>query len=313
MLIMAKKNKKQTSLGWFFWLAFILLVALLFFINKDNIKSVLENTNAKEIFSTKEDKKAEQKEVDISIIQSEIEKINSDSSQETTNSNKESKTENKKAISKKDKKQEEKSAKTEKNEDNAKKAKKDSKKNTSKKADNKKDSKKKTKEKKTTQETKKQKNIAKKNATAPKKTAVKKEMQAKLYFIKIGSDGQIIRKVISRKVPKTDSPMSKVLTTLLRGPSLDETKKGFRSFIPPNTRLLSATVKDGIAILNLSEEFQFNQYGIEAYQEQLAQIVFTVCEFPTVNSVQFLIEGERKNYLGGEGVWIGAPLTPASF
>ena len=43
-------GKKNTSLGCFFWLAFILLVALLFFINKDNIARVFEKTNAVSIF-----------------------------------------------------------------------------------------------------------------------------------------------------------------------------------------------------------------------------------------------------------------------
>ncbi len=304
---MAEKKRKKTSLGWFFWLAFILLVALLFFINKNNIKSVLEKTNAKSVFKKSEETKEEQKEVDISVIQNEIEKINSDSSDKDSSEN--SSTEKKSAKKKKTEKK--KVASSKKDKEKKKTKSKDSKKE--KKADKKKskDSKKKTKEQKKTQ-VKKSKNKNSKT-TAKKPANSSPTMNAKMYFISIGSDGQIMRKALTRKVRKTDSPMSNVLKTLLRGPSLAESKKGYRTFIPPNTRLLSATVKDGIAILNLSEEFQFNQYGIEAYQEQLAQIVLTACEFPTVTSVQFLIEGERKNYLGGEGVWIGSPLTPASF
>ncbi len=129
----------------------------------------------------------------------------------------------------------------------------------------------------------------------------------------MGNDGKIVKKAVKRELTKTDSPMSTALSSLLKGPTLAEAKRGFRSFIPPETRLLSAYVKNGTAVINLSEEFQFNQYGIEAYQAQLAQIVFTVCEFPTVDAVQFLIEGEKKQYLGGEGVWIGSPLSVNSF
>ncbi len=288
MFIMAEKKRKKTSLGWFFWLAFILLVALLFFVNKNNIKTVLEKTNAKSLF-VKEEKKDKQKEVDISVIQKEIEKINSDSSQEKTNANEKATNKNKSGKTEKEKKKSQAKIKDKKNGD-----------------------------KKIPENTRKEKetntkSINKKKATAPKKQLETKEMTAKIYLVKIGSDGQIARKVLDRKLIKTDSPMSTVLESLLQGASLEESKKGYRSFIPPNTRLLSAIVKDGIAVINLSEEFQFNRYGIEAYQEQLAQIVFTACEFPTVNSVQFLIEGEKKNYLGGEGVWIGAPLSPDSF
>ncbi len=315
---MAEKKRKKTSLGWFFWLAFILLVALLFFINKENIKTVFQKTKANEIFQTKEEPTAEeQQQVDISVISDEIEKINSEESNDEN------------VQSSKQKKKRSKDVKTSKKSDKNKENKKDKKKETKKKDVSKKTkvNKENTKEKrakeqsnqKKSKETKKENNKKTSNSnskdtkTTVKQVSSKKEMTAKLFFIKVGADGQIIRKIVSRKVPKTDSPMSTVLKSLLQGTSLSESKQGLRSFIPANTKLLSATVKDGIAILNLSEEFQFNQYGIEAYQAQLAQIVFTACEFPTVTSVQFLIEGERKNFLGGEGVWIGAPLTPASF
>ncbi|WP_255810305.1 hypothetical protein [Treponema denticola] len=68
-------GKKSASLGCFFWLAFILLVALLFFINKDNIGRVLEKTNALSLFKKKEAVEKENDEVDISEIQKEIQKI----------------------------------------------------------------------------------------------------------------------------------------------------------------------------------------------------------------------------------------------
>ena len=43
------------------------------------------------------------------------------------------------------------------------------------------------------------------------------------------------------------------------------------------------------------------------------QIVYTSTEFSTVDSVQFLIDGNKKDYLGSEGQWIGSPLSRASF
>lgn len=136
---------------------------------------------------------------------------------------------------------------------------------------------------------------------------------AKLFFVNIDSDGSVIRKEVSREIARNDSPLSETLNILFKGPTVAESKKGLRSLIPAGTRLLSATVKDGVAILNLSEEFQFNQYGIEGYLGQLAQIVFTATSFSTVKSVQFLIAGQKKEYLGAEGVWIGTPLSRDKF
>jgi spore germination protein GerM len=56
-----------------------------------------------------------------------------------------------------------------------------------------------------------------------------------------------------------------------------------------------------------------NRYGIEGYAAQLKQIVYTATGYATVKDVQFLIEGEKREYLGGEGVYIGKPLSRASF
>ena len=97
------------------------------------------------------------------------------------------------------------------------------------------------------------------------------------------------------------------------GPNSQESAKGYRSLIPQGTKLLSASVRDGVAYLNFNEQFEFNTVGMDGYQAQLMQIVYTATEFSTVNSVQFLIEGQKKDYLGSEGMWIGSPLARSSF
>lgn len=136
---------------------------------------------------------------------------------------------------------------------------------------------------------------------------------APVFFVTIDSDGTVLRKEVSREIPRNDSPLSETLKALIAGPNAAEAKRGMRSLIPAGTRLLSAVVKDGVATLNMSDEFQFNQYGIEGYLGQLSQIVFTATAWPTVKSVQFLIEGQRREYLGAEGVWIGTPLSRDKF
>lgn len=136
---------------------------------------------------------------------------------------------------------------------------------------------------------------------------------AKLFFVQVDADGNVNRKSVVRQIPKSDSPLTDTIKALLAGP-LDSEKS--MSLIPPGTRLLSATVRNGIAALNFSEEFEFNSIGADGYRGQLMQIVFTATEFATVESVQFLIEGQRKDYIGsGEDVWmwIGSPYTRSSF
>lgn len=144
-------------------------------------------------------------------------------------------------------------------------------------------------------------------APAPVKT------NAKLYFVTIENDGAVSRKQITRSIAKTDSPLSENIKQLLAGPNQAERAKGCISLIPENTRLLSASVSNGIAQLNFNEAFEFNRVGVEGYLGQLMQIVYTATEFSTVSSVQILIEGQKKEYLGSEGVWIGSPLSRSSF
>lgn len=135
--------------------------------------------------------------------------------------------------------------------------------------------------------------------------------KAKICFVAIDSEGPVVRKIVSRVVSK-ESPMGDALNQLVSGPSSAETKIGCQSLIPAGTRLLGASIKNGVATINFSEEFQFNQFGVEGSLAQLMQVVYTATEFSTVKSVQILIEGQKKDYLT-EGVWIGSPLNRSSF
>lgn len=145
------------------------------------------------------------------------------------------------------------------------------------------------------------------------KPVTKTVVNQKLYFVYIGEDGVVSRKVITREVEKNDSPLVTNINLLLKGPDSSEANKGYKTLIPPGTRLLSAYVRDGVAFLNFNEEFEFNRIGVDGYLAQLMQIVYTATEFSTVKSVQFLIDGQKKEYLGSEGVWIGSPLSRTSF
>lgn len=140
-----------------------------------------------------------------------------------------------------------------------------------------------------------------------------KTMDLKLYFMSINSNGSVVRTEVTRSMPKTSSPLYDSINALISGPSAEEEAKGCRTLVSTGTRLLGASVSTGVATLNFSSEFEFNQYGIEGTRGQLQQIVFTATAFPTVESVQFLVDGEKRDYLGSEGVWIGSPLGRNNF
>ena len=129
-----------------------------------------------------------------------------------------------------------------------------------------------------------------------------------LYFIVVDRDGSILRVRVDRSLPVSGSPMTDTLQALLAGPSGDEINRGLITLIPPDTRILSASVRDNTAFISFSEDFQYNTYGVEGYAAQLRQVVLTVTEFPNITDVQILIEGRRIDFLG-EGIWIGSPIS----
>ena len=132
-----------------------------------------------------------------------------------------------------------------------------------------------------------------------------------IYFTQVDKDGTIHHLKVIRHVALSDSPMQDSLNAVLAGPTAEEQRRGVLNLIPPNTRILSCTVRGNTAYISFSEEFQYNTYGVEGYAAQLRQIIWTATEFSTVKDVQILIEGRRVDYLG-EGIWIGSPVNRES-
>lgn len=138
-------------------------------------------------------------------------------------------------------------------------------------------------------------------------------IKARLYFIKVNDEGSIAIKSVLRDVADTKAPMSTAIKALLEGPGPADINNDLHSLIPEGVKLLGARVENDIAFLDFNEVFRFNTLGLEGYRAQTEQVVYTATEFPTVQKIQFLIEGQRVDYLGGEGFWVGSPLGRNDF
>jgi hypothetical protein len=129
-----------------------------------------------------------------------------------------------------------------------------------------------------------------------------------LYFIRIDTDGLILRTRVTRRFPVSDSPLLDVIEALISGPSAEEESQGLISLIPRGTKILNLTVRGSTAYISFSEDFQFITSGVEGYAGALRQVVWTATEFSNVQDVQILIEGRRVDYLG-EVIWMGSPIS----
>ena len=138
-------------------------------------------------------------------------------------------------------------------------------------------------------------------------------LMAGLYFIKVTDDGRTFPQRIVRPVYYATSPLTETIQALIAGPSSTELDSGLLNLIPDGTKLISAHVQNGVAYLNFNQPFRFNPLGAEGTVAQLLQIIYSSTEFPIVQQVQFLVEGERVDYLGGDGIFVGEPLGRDAF
>lgn len=140
-----------------------------------------------------------------------------------------------------------------------------------------------------------------------------KEYQSRLFFLKINDEGQILLKSILRTIQYDSGLLTATLESLLTGPSQEDLIKGYFTLIPGDTRLNKVSIRDGIAWIDVTEDFGYNHLGYEGYQAQLKQLIYTATEFSSVKGVRITVNGREKEFLSAEGIDISGILTRESF
>ena len=128
-----------------------------------------------------------------------------------------------------------------------------------------------------------------------------------VYFMQLDADGNILHPIQVNRQLEVSAPLRATLDALLEGTTAEEERQGLENFIPHGTRIRSVSIAGGTAIIDFTEEFQFNPFGREGSAAQLQQIVWTATQFPNVQNVQIYIEGQRVAFLH-EGVSVANPI-----
>ena len=102
------------------------------------------------------------------------------------------------------------------------------------------------------------------------------------------------------------------VTALLAGPSAAERAGGLTSAIPTGTTLLGLNIAGGVATVDLTSSYASGG-GSLSMTARVAEVVFTVTRFPTVQRVSFRLDGQPVTALGGEGVDLSRPVTRADY
>lgn len=128
-----------------------------------------------------------------------------------------------------------------------------------------------------------------------------------------GEAGPFIRPV-SRQIEPTVEVAAAAIAALIAGPTADERSgtPAVTGGLPDGTELLGLTIAGGTARVDLSSEIE-DVGGTFGEMAVLAQLVFTLTQFPTVDDVVLLIEGEAVEFYGSHGMEVTPSLTRDSF
>jgi len=133
------------------------------------------------------------------------------------------------------------------------------------------------------------------------------EMTVRMYFLRGEKLG-----VAERLVPASDAVATAAMTALCLGVNAEEKQAGLSSALPAGTGLLSLSVQDGVATVDLSGDFAGGG-GSLSMQARVAQVVYTLTQYPTVKQVDFRVNGTPVTALGGEGLVLDAGQTRADW
>ena len=110
---------------------------------------------------------------------------------------------------------------------------------------------------------------------------------------------------VLRTVTATRAVATAAVRELLAGPATGE--RGLLTMIPAGTQMLGITIDGSVATVDLTGAFESGG-GSASMFGRLAQLTYTVTQFPTVDTVRLRLDGQPVDSIGGEGVVVGASL-----
>jgi hypothetical protein len=159
-------------------------------------------------------------------------------------------------------------------------------------------------------------------------------MIVRAYFLMgDGSGGEVVNEPtlvpVLRTVPKSTATATAAMKALLAGPTAKERapKWPIETVIPAGTKLLGIEISGDLATVDLSAEFASLSPDDATYGEsyslhgRVAQVVYTLTQFTTVDRVNFKLEGKPVKALFGppdpgtgqsEAIPLDEPLTRAT-
>lgn len=125
-----------------------------------------------------------------------------------------------------------------------------------------------------------------------------------LYFLRASHLG-----VAHRNAPAADAVATAAVSALMGGPDADEMTAGLTSAIPAGTRLLALRTASGTATVDVSDAFADKESPGDELA-RVAQVVFTLTQFPSVRIVALQIGGSTPTTFASGAVSLRKALGP---
>jgi len=132
--------------------------------------------------------------------------------------------------------------------------------------------------------------------------------EVSVFFTRAEGNAFVLAEV-RRAVPRGDpeTMLRAAFEELLRGPTAQEQAGGLVTAIPPGTTLRRVRLVGDVAEVDFSRDFEAGG-GSASMLGRFWQAVYTGTQFSQARRVQILIDGERREAMGGEGVVIDEPV-----
>lgn len=117
---------------------------------------------------------------------------------------------------------------------------------------------------------------------------------------------------VRHNVPATKEVAKAAMQESVAGPTDEEKAASFGTAIPDKTLFLGIALNGSVATVDLSKEYESGG-GTMSMSARLGQVVYTLTQFPSIESVLFKLDGKPIEVFSGEGFILDHPLTRADY
>jgi germination protein M len=149
-------------------------------------------------------------------------------------------------------------------------------------------------------------------SASPSPTLRVETMVIRAYYVLDGEPGVEGLVPTLRVVPKTSGVARAAMDALLDADAIIDRYSQLSTAVPAGTSLLGISIKDGVATVDLSREFESGG-GSASSAYRLGQVVYTLTQFSTVRAVLFQVEGRTVTTFGPEGIQLDGPQARNDF